>query len=133
MFLTKEGDYGLRIIRSLADGEMKTVEVICSSECIPGQFAYKILKKLSNAGIVQSIRGRNGGYRLAKDLHTFTLYDVIAAVEDNLLLFECLREDSDCPRNSDEDPCAVHEEYKRIQKLIEDETMGKTMDKIIIR
>ena len=131
MLLTKECDYGVRIIRALSDTRKKTVKTICETEYIPEKYAYKILKKLELAGFLQSIRGRDGGYLLIRPLDTFTLYDIVSAVDKNLYVFECLREDKTCPRNSLEDRCTVHVEFERIQKLLGDEMKSKTMDKVL--
>jgi len=131
MLLTKECDYGLRIVRALAGGEKKTVEAICDIEHIPDQYAYKILKKMERAGIVQSSRGRNGGYQLVKSPHAFTLHDVISAVDDNLFVFECLREDNSCLHNDPKRPCVVHLEFERLQKLLVNEMRKKTMKEIL--
>ena len=49
MMITRESDYGVRIIRALKDGGLMTIGQICERECIPKQFAYKILKKLELA------------------------------------------------------------------------------------
>ncbi|MFR6333351.1 MAG: Rrf2 family transcriptional regulator [Eisenbergiella sp.] len=50
------------------------------------KFAYKILKKLEKAGIVQITRGASGGCRTGCDLRTATLYQLIEAVETNARL-----------------------------------------------
>jgi len=131
MFLTKECDYGIRIIRALADDEKKTVEVISGSEYIPEQYAYKILKKLERAGFVQSIRGRDGGYRLAVSLHNVTLHDIASAVNDNLFIFECLRKGSSCSRNLSEQPCTIHLEFERIQDLLMNEMQRKPISTLL--
>ena len=41
MMITRESDYGVRIIRALKDGGLMTIGQICERECIPKQFAYK--------------------------------------------------------------------------------------------
>jgi len=131
MLLTKECDYGLRIVRALGDCEKKTAEDICSAEIIPGQYVYKILKKLDRAGIVQSIRGRDGGYRLAKPLDTFSIFDIVYAIDDNLFLSECLKEGSICPRNSSDQPCSVHRELDRIHEILVGQMRMRTMLDIV--
>ena len=131
MFLTKEGDYGIRIIRALASGEMKTVDAICACELIPGQYAYKILKKLERAGLVRSIRGRNGGYRLIKQLDKFNLYDIISAIDEQLFLNQCLKQDIECPRNNHDAPCAVHIEFEHLQKVLIDEMQKKNIVQVM--
>ena len=133
MFLTKECDYSIRIIRALADGNKKTVEEICQSELIPYQYAYKIMKKMTRAGFVQGIRGRHGGYILNKPLDTFTIYDVVSSVDENLFMFECLRPDRKCPHSVGKNPCVVHSEFARIQKMVLDEMQGQTVSEVFSR
>jgi len=131
MLLTKECDYGLRIMRTLGDQEKKTVQAICDIEHIPHQYAYKILKKLQKAGLVQNKRGPDGGYFLIKPLDAFTMYDVVSAVDERLFLFECLRKGAECPRNTGDTPCTIHWELVRLQKLLVDEMKAKTMEEIL--
>ena len=132
MLLTKECDYSVRILRALADGQKKTVKEICVSQHIPGQYAYKIIKKLEHGGFVQSMRGRDGGYLLSKTLNSFTLYDVIMAIDENLFIFECLREDKFCTFKNSNQPCEVHLEFDRLQKGLIADIKLKTLDEILL-
>ena len=131
IFLTKECDYGVRTIRALADGEKKTVETICELEKIPGQYAYKILKKLERAGFVQSVRGRDGGYQLVKPLHQLTLYDIVSAIDESLFLFACLQKHHVCVHNNSKRPCTVHQEFMRIQDVLIAEMQRKNMQELL--
>jgi len=131
MLLTKECDYGLRIIRALADKEKRTVQKICDTEHIPHMYAYKILKKLQNAGLVQNKRGPDGGYFLIKPLDTFTIYDIVTAVDERLLIFECLTDGAQCPRNTGNSPCTVHCELVRIQTLLVHEMKARSMEELL--
>jgi len=131
MLLTRECDYGLRIIRALATGEKSTAEEICSAENIPGQFAYKILKKLERAGFLQSSRGRDGGYWLVKQLDAVTIFDVVSSIDENLFINECLRGDRPCVRNRDNEVCAVHMELDRIQSILVDEMSKKPIVEVV--
>jgi len=131
MLLTKECDYGLRIIRALHDNEKRTVQTICEMEYIPHKYAYKILKKLQNAGFVQNRRGPDGGYFLVKPLDSFTIYDVATAVNERLYISECLRDDKECPRNNGAAPCTVHLELARLQSLLVEEMKAKTIEELI--
>jgi len=131
MFLTKECDYGIRIIRALADGQKKTAEEICDVENIPGQFAYKILKKMERGGFLQSCRGRDGGYWLVKSLDEITIHDIITTIDEYLFLNECLRDDRPCTRNPKSSPCAIHKELVRIQKRVVEEFQLKSIKEVV--
>ena len=131
MFLTRECDYAIRVVRDLANQEMKPVKTICERENIPHPFAYKILKKLEHAGIVNSFRGAVGGYQLAKAPESITLFDIVNAVDDNLLINECPKEGYECTRYSGGRACGVHRELMRIQNILSKALYEKTMDKLI--
>jgi len=133
MFLTKECDYGIRIIRALGNGEKKTAEEICADESIPGQFAYKILKKMERGGFIQSCRGRDGGYWLVKPLDEITIHDIITTIDEYLFLNECLREDRPCTRNPKSAPCAVHIELERIQDILVSQLRMKSIKEVVSR
>jgi len=131
MLLTKECDYGVRTIRALADGGKRAVTAICEMEQIPIPYAYKILKKLEHAGLVQGLRGRDGGYQLVKSLDAVTLYDVVMAVDERLLIFECLRDGTHCPLHRPGNPCGVHLEFERLQGLLVASMREKTMQEVL--
>lgn len=131
MILTKECDYAIRTLRALADHSKKTVEAICKQEHIPHKYAYKILKKLEKANFVRSVRGRDGGYQLAASLSSFTPYDVITAVDDRLLVFECLQPEAVCPNNQGDNPCRVHQTLQVMQDMMHQFLNAKTMQEFI--
>ena len=131
MFLTKECDYAIRVIRGLGSGNITSVKYICESEHIPQQFAYKILKKLEKAGFVVSYRGSAGGYQLISDLNKITLLDVVCSIDDQLVLNKCLIDGYFCPNNEKKDCCKVHHELKRVQADLVANLQSKTMKEIL--
>ena len=58
MFITRECDYAVRVIRALAGESRLSVNEICEKESITAPFAYKILKKLQKSKIVRQQRKR---------------------------------------------------------------------------
>lgn len=132
MFITRECDYAIRIIRALGDFTRKTVTEICEKEHVPLPYAYKILKKLEGAGLVCSKRGPSGGYSLAKDMSNITLYDIIAATNQDIFINECLTSGFQCPMNSKDQCCMIHKELFRIQRelvsLLQEKSLCEILD-----
>jgi len=125
MLLTRESDYALRILRELADGELRTVSDICERGAIPNQFAYKILKKLETAGLIRIVRGARGGCRCTDRLGETTLYDVLDAVGENLCVNACIDPEYDCTwKQKYSKNCKVHERLELVQASLEDELKG---------
>lgn len=117
MFITRECDYAVRVIRALAGEERLSVSEICEKESITAPFAYKILKKLQKARIVKGYRGVHGGYSMNRSLDRLTLYDVYHAIDPDLFIIECLDPKYECVRNDERRgmPCQVHWELQSIQ------------------
>jgi Rrf2 family protein len=129
MLITREVDYAIRVVRALSDMAVHSASYVEEKETVPTSFAYKILKKLSNAGIVEIIRGSSGGYRLAKKCSELSLYDIISAVDDDFVINECMRDGYVC--TSDEKMCDIHNEFVRIQKVLTDELKRKSLAEIL--
>ncbi len=116
MFITRECDYAVRVIRALAGTPRMNVPDICQKESITEPFAYKILKKLQKNGIVKGFRGVHGGYCLSISPDKMTLYDVYCAIDPDMFIIDCLRPGYRCVRDgADGHPCLVHKELGEIQ------------------
>lgn len=117
MLMTKETDYALRILRALSGQDQLTTKEICDQELLPQQFVYKVVKKLSQAGIIEIVRGVGGGCRLIRDLHDITLLDFINIMEADKLVSACMQSDYLCPwREQHHNFCRVHAHLCQIQE-----------------
>lgn len=84
MKLTQATVYGLHALAYLAkqEGSRPTAShLIARAQGIPELFLLKVLKQLTLAGVLRSLRGPNGGYCLAKKPKDISLLDVVEAVE----------------------------------------------------
>jgi Rrf2 family protein len=82
---TAKADYAVRAAVELAAaGGQRTAEQIAQAQDIPANFLENILRDLRRAGIVDSRRGQQGGYALARAADEISIADVIRAVEGPL-------------------------------------------------
>ncbi len=85
MKLTVKLEYACRALVQLAKrferGDVSSIEDLANAESIPPKYLAQILGELRNGGLVESRRGKQGGYLLARDPKSVTLYDVIVLVE----------------------------------------------------
>ena len=88
MRVSAKTDYALRAAVELAassiDGAPVKGERLATSQSIPLRFLENILLQLRHAGIVESRRGAEGGYKLARPADEITLADVIRAIDGPL-------------------------------------------------
>jgi len=84
MKLTRASSYALHAVEYMAargQGTLVASHHIAQARGIPERFLLKVLKPLVSARVLQSVKGPNGGYRLAKPPKQITLLQVIEAVD----------------------------------------------------
>jgi Rrf2 family protein len=87
MRVSAKTDYALRAAVELAaapEGTPVKGEKLATTQSIPLRFLENILLQLRHAGIVESRRGADGGYRLARPAAEISLADVIRAIDGPL-------------------------------------------------
>ena len=120
LLITREADYALRIMRALAGGEQRIAADICQQEQIPDQFVYKIAKKLEKAGCIKIVRGAEGGCRLAVDLRTVSVYDLMEALDTDRLVNACMQPGYRCNwQEAHIEPCGFHRRFEEIQERMD--------------
>lgn len=83
MKITAQEEYGLRCLLQLARvtrGELVSVRDIAAREGLSNAYAEKLLRLLSKAGLVHSVRGIRGGYMLNRPASAITLGEVVRAL-----------------------------------------------------
>jgi Rrf2 family transcriptional regulator, nitric oxide-sensitive transcriptional repressor len=90
--LTLHTDYSLRLLLLLAlePDELHTIATVAHRYGISRNHMMKVAQTLIQAGYVKSVRGRHGGFRLAKRPADIMLGAVIRRTEDDLCLVGCL-------------------------------------------
>ena len=85
MKLTRASGYALAALAYLArekpEAPVASHDMAARANGIPEKFLLKILRRLASVGILRSIRGPNGGYRLAHAPKDITLLEVVEAVD----------------------------------------------------
>ncbi|MBK5333580.1 MAG: Rrf2 family transcriptional regulator [Ilumatobacteraceae bacterium] len=101
---------------------------------VPAPYLVKQLQKLSQAGIVEAVAGRNGGYRLARPANKISLLDIVLALEGSEPAFRCteIRQQGptaiDAPRYPR--PCGIARAMWRAEDAWRAELAAVTIDDI---
>ena len=123
MKLSTKGRYGLRAVVDLAlhsDEDTVALSSIAERESISISYLEQLIAKLKKAGIVNSVRGAQGGYMLAKPADQISVGDILRALEGSLNPVECSEVfggESSC---SGADLCVTKYVWKRISDSIND-------------
>ncbi|HEX6979055.1 MAG TPA: Rrf2 family transcriptional regulator [Alphaproteobacteria bacterium] len=98
MRLTRYTDYALRTLMflGLAEGRLSSIRDIAERYGISENHLMKVVHQLGLLGFIETIRGRNGGLRLARPPGQIRLGDVVRRTEEDLELVECFGPATEC-------------------------------------
>ena len=101
MKLSSRVRYSVRALIELASAypdDMLSVGDVAKAQCISAKYLEQLLRALKQAGLVESARGTQGGYSLARPPDSVTLRDVYRAVEkDDINPVHCVADPTRCP------------------------------------
>ncbi len=102
MKVSTKGRYALRLMLDLAqqeNGELVTIKNIAARQGISEKYLEQIIAALKRAGYVKSLRGAQGGYRLAKEPAEYTVGMILRLTEGNMAPVTCLEDEvNECER-----------------------------------
>lgn len=135
MKVSTKGRYALRIMLDLAfhnSGELVPLKDIAKRQNITLKYMEQIISPLSKAGFVISLRGSNGGYKLARKSSEYTAGDILRVVEGPLAPTACLEngEYVDCPQA---DECPTLSFWQGLNKVINDYVDSVTLEDLMNR
>jgi Rrf2 family protein len=115
--LTKKADYGLIALRHLAStpGQTASTKDIADAYHLPVPLLAKVLQRLTQAKILTSVAGTNGGYKLAREASKISALEVVRAIDGPVILTHCFTEHGVCDQS---DACTVREPLRRVHEAI---------------
>ena len=122
MKLSTKGRYGLRALIDLAlysDQEAVSIQSISTRQHISDSYLEQLMRKLKKEGLVCSIRGAQGGYRLARPAEKISVGDVLRALEGSIEAVSCGEGNEHC---QGEDLCVARYVWQEINKSIREGT-----------
>ncbi len=119
MDLNKTTKYAIRIMSFMAADETKiyTANDIYEKLKIPFRYLRKQMTLLSKNGLIESIQGKNGGYKLSGDSNKISLFDIVSVTEKSAFNNECFFDDEKCNLK---DVCVMHDKWMVIRNTISD-------------
>ncbi len=120
MLLSKTSEYALQALIYLAaqpPGEPVLSREISEYLRVPGQYLAKILQELAKRGVLESYKGRGGGFVLRPGAEQMNILEVVEVVEGHPFGQECVLGLKAC---ADETACPVHYSWKPIKAQVID-------------
>src|SRR5687768_16458726 len=127
MLFSTKAEYGVRLMvelgrragsRAPEEAEPVALATVAEAELLPLSYLEHLVAKLRQAGLVTSVRGAHGGYRLARDASEIAMLDVVQALEGPIAPMECFHTEREgrvlCSHEADPDPCATKLLWTRV-------------------
>jgi len=130
--ITRDTDYALRAVCFMARNKDKLFSVPCLSRelKIPGPFLRKLLQVLHNKGILNSYKGKGGGFSLSKSPKDILLIDIMFIFQGKLCLNECFLGKGICPHTKN---CSLRGKILKIEDYVRRELSSVTVSSLIGR
>jgi FeS assembly SUF system regulator len=115
--LTRLTDYGILLLTHIAADETQLYASndLSNATHIPSPTVSKVLQALLGAGLLESIRGAKGGYRLARPAREVSVREIIDCFEGNIALTECNLDAGACEQSPF---CSTEKNWKKINEAV---------------
>ncbi|WP_026651524.1 RrF2 family transcriptional regulator [Butyrivibrio proteoclasticus] len=120
MKISTKGRYALKVMLDLAsndNGGYIALKDIAARQDITVKYLEQIVSSLSKAGYLKSMRGNNGGHRLAKAPSEYVVGDILRVIEGNFAPVNCVSAETgiDCPLS---ESCASFTFWKGLDEVV---------------
>jgi Rrf2 family iron-sulfur cluster assembly transcriptional regulator len=129
--LNTKGRYAVTAMAELAqaaDGAALALSTIADRQMISLAYLEQIFLKLRRAGLVDSARGRTGGYRLARPASDIRIADIMNAVEEDMRMTRCGAEAATCLPGR---RCITHGLWNALSDHIEGFLLTVTLQQVV--
>ena len=114
---------GIQVLAQRYGGKPTPLDAICKARDLPKQYLIKLFAMLSRAGLIVPVRGKGGGYKLAREPKDISLLEVIEAIEGPIAVNLC----QETPIRCDFDACPVRPVWGDIQGYIQNKLSSVTL------
>jgi len=104
-----------------------TLDSICKAQDLSKQYLVKIFSSLVRAGLITPVRGKRGGYLLARDPSKISILNLMEAVEGPIAVNFCQHDPPRCDRTD----CALRSMWSEIQEFLCDKLGSTTLEQCL--
>jgi Rrf2 family protein len=128
--INRDVDYAARALVFIARANKPTVSVVkmTAEVGVSGPFLRKIMQKLQKAGFVHSVKGKGGGFSLARSPKSINLSQLIAALQGEIRLNECVFRQKLCQQHAS---CILRHKIAAMESRLVSEIEGITLSDLI--
>lgn len=118
--ISTKGRYSIRILLDLAEhgtGDYLPMKDVAERQGISLKYVERILPSLKEGGLIDSLHGKGGGYRLTREPDQYTLWEILRITEGDMAPVACLKSGADvCERAAECRTLTVWENYYNLTR-----------------
>jgi Rrf2 family protein len=121
---SRSTEYAITALKYLAQqpaGSLSGAGEIAAGTEIPLPYLWKLLKRLSDEGLVRSFKGVRGGYELARSAKDIAIRDIWIAIPKGPYILGCVLNSSECDADQ---PCRLHRVWKSFCTQLDKTTLA---------
>jgi Rrf2 family transcriptional regulator, iron-sulfur cluster assembly transcription factor len=129
--ISRTGTHTLRalvLLEGLPRGNYAGAAQVAREIRAPSNYLGKILRELARSGIVEGRKGSKGGFRLARDSRSISLFDALERIEHFDRLSRCILGRPKCSNSS---PCLAHQGWSRARDTYLDFLKATTLSELV--
>ena len=135
MKITAQEEYGVRCLLQIGRGGPEaslTIPEIARAEGLSNPYAAKLMRVLRRGGLVKSVRGQAGGYRLARPLNRITVAEALAVLGGRLYAPEFCQQhpgsEAVCAHSID---CSIRFLWRSVQQVVDQVLSKATLEDLL--
>ena len=128
--ITKDTDYAIRSLAYFVERPKEVVSVreISDRLTISHPYLRKLLQILARAGMLESVKGKNGGFRLRCKPEQISIKDLVNLFQENIGIRHCVVRSEDCPNINS---CLLHEKLGELETFFNREIGVITINDLV--
>lgn len=133
MKISTKGRYGLRILLDLAfhsSGNPRTIKEIAQSQQISVKYISRLIIPLREAGLIESVRGIQGGLKLPRPPREITILKILETMEGPISIVDCVLSPQVCDKQS---VCPSRFIWEQMNQKIREILAEQTLEDIVNR
>jgi len=132
MWVSTKAQYGMRALVELATqgDDAVSLRTIAERQDLSHQYLEQIFSVLRRAGIVESIRGAHGGYRLARPTDQIDTLEVVQLLEGSIAPVACIDDHESCVRTGH---CSTETLWRRVDFAVRQVLGSTTLADLVVQ
>jgi Rrf2 family transcriptional regulator, cysteine metabolism repressor len=130
MWVSTKAQYGMRALVEVAvGGERPTsLKTVAERQQLSQQYLEQIFAALRRGGVVESVRGAHGGYRIARALDEIDALEVVELLEGSVAPVQCIDDEDSCARSG---ACSTEGLWREVDAAVREVLQRTTLADLV--